>query len=265
MTYDPYTQAGTYWTAARDTEIRAIWPTMMSDAEVLARINAMPGRQIPEIRTVGARALKMSVFRPEEFAQEKKRQSALIGAAKREVRRLAGEIAPIPHERKYDDAFRAKVAELLAEGCSRSEIARQLSTRESPLTKSAMVGLVSRMGLAGPPPVRAAKPHTRSHRATAPRVDCGGRGLMGPQSLPAGMGLPAAPTEPPVFFDAIGGSGPRYVVPGQHQCCWPLGEPGKPGFGFCCADVTPGRPYCQPHSAIAYIPRPRPQLVAAVA
>jgi hypothetical protein len=31
-------------------------------------------------------------------------------------------------------------------------------------------------------------------------------------------------------------------------CCWPLGEPGTPGFRFCEAPGLPGRSYCEEHT-----------------
>ena len=37
------------------------------------------------------------------------------------------------------------------------------------------------------------------------------------------------------------------------QCCWPIGEVGKPDFHFCGARSEPGRPYCGEHCAVAYV------------
>lgn len=36
-------------------------------------------------------------------------------------------------------------------------------------------------------------------------------------------------------------------------CCWPIGEPGRPGFRFCDDLSVPGKPYCQHHAATAYV------------
>jgi GcrA cell cycle regulator len=36
-------------------------------------------------------------------------------------------------------------------------------------------------------------------------------------------------------------------------CCWPLGEPGTPGFHFCGVDALPGKPYCVQHAQLAYV------------
>lgn len=45
------------------------------------------------------------------------------------------------------------------------------------------------------------------------------------------------------------------VAPVRHRSCqWPQGEPRSEDFRFCGVPVTPGRPYCTAHCAIAYIP-----------
>lgn len=36
-------------------------------------------------------------------------------------------------------------------------------------------------------------------------------------------------------------------------CCWPIGDPGTPGFHFCGAKPLPGKPYCAEHAALAYV------------
>lgn len=37
------------------------------------------------------------------------------------------------------------------------------------------------------------------------------------------------------------------------SCCWPIGDPGTPGFHFCGAKPLPGKPYCAEHAALAYV------------
>lgn len=43
---------------------------------------------------------------------------------------------------------------------------------------------------------------------------------------------------------------------GPRTCCWPIGEPSRPGFRFCEGDPLTGKPYCTEHAALAYV-RPR--------
>ncbi|MBV8779471.1 MAG: global cell cycle regulator GcrA-like protein [Alphaproteobacteria bacterium] len=41
-------------------------------------------------------------------------------------------------------------------------------------------------------------------------------------------------------------------------CMWPHGHPGDDDFHFCGGQPVPGKPYCERHSAIAYI-KPKEQ------
>lgn len=54
---------------------------------------------------------------------------------------------------------------------------------------------------------------------------------------------------PPVLVNR----GPVAPVRYRH-CRWPYGEPKAEEFRFCGAPVTPGKPYCPVHCAIAYLP-----------
>ena len=44
----------------------------------------------------------------------------------------------------------------------------------------------------------------------------------------------------------------REVEWSRNRCCWPIGDPKLPGFSFCGTSITPGRPYCEEHSKLAY-------------
>ena len=44
----------------------------------------------------------------------------------------------------------------------------------------------------------------------------------------------------------------RNVEWSRNRCCWPIGDPKLPGFAFCGTPITPGRPYCEEHSNLAY-------------
>jgi GcrA cell cycle regulator len=38
----------------------------------------------------------------------------------------------------------------------------------------------------------------------------------------------------------------------KRECCWPIGEPGKPNFRFC-DTLTANRTYCDEHASLAYV------------
>jgi GcrA cell cycle regulator len=50
--------------------------------------------------------------------------------------------------------------------------------------------------------------------------------------------------------------------PAAGECCWPIGNPGKPSFSYCGDPARRGRPYCEAHSSVAYISQ-RTKLVSA--
>lgn len=41
---------------------------------------------------------------------------------------------------------------------------------------------------------------------------------------------------------------------GLCMCRWPIGEPSEPGFGFCGDRTKPGKPYCEAHCEVAFLP-----------
>jgi len=45
----------------------------------------------------------------------------------------------------------------------------------------------------------------------------------------------------------------RQVYGRVTECCWPIGEPRRAGFRFCCEPSKPGAPYCHTHCAQAYV------------
>jgi GcrA cell cycle regulator len=134
---------------------------------------------------------------------------------------------------------------LWAEGHSTAEIGRRMG-----ISKNAVVGKAHRLNLpARPSPIRreapgaAPRPAARPPRpAVAPRTTL-------PQAGPAAMVTPvaAAPAPPPVVVRPF----PRLAA--AKSCCWPIGEPGQPGFRFCTAEALTGKPYCPDHAAVAYV------------
>ncbi len=137
-----------------------------------------------------------------------------------------------------DDTI-ARLRAFWNEGHSTAEIGRRMG-----VTKNAVVGKAHRLdlpgrespirrGLAGPNAPRLPRP-SRAARPTLP-------------APPSALTRPAPallPPPPPARR--------RYGPPGQ-PCCWPLGEPGTPGFRFCESGTEQGRPYCPEHSSLAYV------------
>jgi GcrA cell cycle regulator len=44
----------------------------------------------------------------------------------------------------------------------------------------------------------------------------------------------------------------------NYDCRWPIGDPKQPNFHFCGGPNLPGRPYCEHHWRMAFLPaKPR--------
>ncbi len=128
------------------------------------------------------------------------------------------------------------------EGGSTAEIGRRMR-----ISKNAVVGKVHRLGLPRrPSPIRRDGSNPPRRTAT-PRVR--GPGLPPLPSVAAARPVPAT-SPPPVPPPAVVAPRP----PARQPCCWPIGEPGMPGFRFCDAPAKPGKPYCAEHAAVAYVP-----------
>jgi GcrA cell cycle regulator len=137
---------------------------------------------------------------------------------------------------------------LWAEGLSTAEIGRRMG-----VSKNAVVGKAHRLNLsARPSPIRRVPGQPAAPRAPRPvptrapprpafvahPFTVVGNIPPRPAPAPRPAALPA-PRPPPRLSNAA--------------CCWPVGEPGKPGFRFCEARALATKPYCEEHAALAYV------------
>jgi GcrA cell cycle regulator len=135
---------------------------------------------------------------------------------------------------------------LWAEGHSTAEIGRRMG-----ISKNAVVGKAHRLNLpARPSPIRreggsavVRQQPVRAARAAAPA----------PRStLPQVAEMSAARVAPVIApVRAVVRPFPRTAS--GRACCWPIGEPGQPGFRFCAAEALSAKPYCPEHAAVAYV------------
>jgi GcrA cell cycle regulator len=132
-----------------------------------------------------------------------------------------------------------------AEGHSTAEIGRRMG-----ISKNAVVGKAHRLNLpARPSPIRRGSLGAEPRQPVARPVRPAG---MAPRTtLPSSPVVvaavaPVAAPPPPVVRHF-----PRLSA--AKSCCWPIGEPGQPGFRFCTSDAIGGKPYCPAHAAVAYV------------
>ena len=148
----------------------------------------------------------------------------------------------------------ARLRALWAEGHSTAEIGRRMGT-----SKNAVVGKAHRLGLPPrPSPIRGKGTGTPRRPPPRPR---------GPTLPPLAGAAGAAPARPPSAAPrpaALAAPAPEPAQPpatvfkplaARHPCCWPIGEPGPRELRTCDGPAVPGKPYCQEHAALAYVPR----------
>jgi GcrA cell cycle regulator len=124
------------------------------------------------------------------------------------------------------------------EGLSASQVARQLGG----VSRSAVIGKVHRLGIAG---------------RDAPTRPMGGRPSTRVRATPGGVRRPQTlrtPREPAislprVAFEVAATASIHTLT--AHACRWPIGEPDQAGFGFCGRLRTGHASYCDGHAPMA--------------
>lgn len=151
-----------------------------------------------------------------------------------------------------------ELRELWDRGFTISEIGHRLG-----LSRNAVVGKAHRLELtARPSPI---KPKgTKKEIAPAPAVTLPAlisvpepeqmaiaqaqNKYLAPENITGNITAVEEPQEKPTAKVVL-------FKPLTHPCCWPLGDPRKPGFKFCGRHALTGHPYCQTHFEAAYLPR----------
>jgi len=140
---------------------------------------------------------------------------------------------------EWNDERTALLTRLWREGHSAAQVARQLQG----VSRSAVIGKVHRLGIAGrdlptAPRGLGARQRSAARAATSTVRRCGD------------VRAPRAPKPPPyVAFEANPTA--TLITLADHGCRWPIGEPDQADFGFC-GRLRAGRgSYCQGHSPMA--------------
>lgn len=128
------------------------------------------------------------------------------------------------------------------------------------VSKNAVIGKVRRLHLpprsspiqlplgSGTKPKRKRSTERRQGRPTCPAVTLH---ILGQQGLEMAVNNVLGQTELMEVFQH------QTLAPkpseSRGSCCWPIGDPGTPGFRFCEATAVLGKPYCREHCHVAYV------------
>ena len=136
-------------------------------------------------------------------------------------------------------------------GLSGGQIAKRLTAKfKSPVSRNAVIGKLSRLGLSDPSRVGATKKVSvgRIANAKPPRVSPPPAAEAPERPMGKDHGLTATAT---------------LATLGAHGCKWPIGDPRDADFGMCGRFRT-HHAYCEAHRKIAYQPEKVRQYVAGV-
>jgi len=146
----------------------------------------------------------------------------------------------------WSDERIAVLRRLWLAGSSAAEIAKALGR----VTRNAVIGKIHRLGLAGRVPPsgphrgRAARAPGQAVRRIAPRSPP-------PPSPPRPPAAPARARRPAVeTLEAVARVFDMTALTAR-TCRWPIGDPLRPGFGFCGDAVDGAGPYCRGHREVA--------------
>lgn len=139
---------------------------------------------------------------------------------------------------------------LWQEGLSASLIASRITNSGFPVTRSAVLGKIHRMGMSG----RAQMKPRVAVRGGSKRHKPRKQQPWAQFERKSAKLFQAAPFVP----------GPEIVVPldqrkgildlAENDCRWPIGDPQEPDFHFCNGRKVPGLAYCEHHARRAYQP-----------
>ena len=155
----------------------------------------------------------------------------------------------------WTSALIGKLRSLWDEGLSTAAIGVRMG-----FSKNAVVGKAHRLNLpARPSPIRSRCDRPKRERVSRTAIRLTTYGPPRPPS-PAPISRPA-PEVAPSFGRPVLPPRERFSLTGEpsraprngETCCWPIGEPGRPGSGFCGDPAVRGRPYCDEHCGTAYV------------
>ncbi|MBN3867423.1 GcrA family cell cycle regulator [Gluconobacter kondonii] len=221
------------WTDETIARLRDLWSQGLSTAEIGRQLSITKNAVVGKAHRLGLPP-RPSPIRNRKAADGEAGTTEAAPRRKSPSKAKAVEAAGSDLLAEGKDAAPAKAASGVVEKTAETPARKVPSAPEAP---KAPVQPVAAARVVSPVQKEAvaAAPH-REAPITPPKPE--------PRAAPA-----PRPAVPPRFSTA-GIDRPTRRGP---SCCWPIGDPGTPGFHFCGATPLPGKPYCAEHAAIAYV------------
>ncbi|WP_408871471.1 GcrA family cell cycle regulator [Gluconacetobacter sacchari] len=204
------------WTEETIARLRALWQQGLSTAEIGRQLSVTKNAVVGKAHRLGLEARPSPIRRP---------PAARAGTSGNAAAAPEMMTAAVPTVVAVPPVAVAPMAVVSAPVASVPVASAPVAPVVAPPVEAPAVVAVT--------PVRAAEPETVAEVAAPP-----------PAAVPARPETPRAPLR------AVSGPAPRRS---GLSCCWPLGDPGTPGFHFCGATPVPGKPYCAEHAQLAYV------------
>ncbi|MBB2190360.1 GcrA cell cycle regulator [Gluconacetobacter azotocaptans] len=209
------------WTEETITRLRELWQQGLSTAEIGRQLEVTKNAVVGKAHRLGLQARPSPIRRPAASARPTVKAPATPAAS-----------VPTPAQEVTAASVSTPVAPVAA-----TDVPSVPSVATQPPQPVAEVRPVAAAPVPPAPPVVA--PPVAAPRAEAPAASAADK-----------EAVPAARAEVRVPLRAVAPPAPRRS---GLTCCWPLGDPGTPGFHFCGATPVPGKPYCVEHAQLAYV------------
>lgn len=233
------------WTEETIARLRALWQQGLSTAEIGRQLSVTKNAVVGKAHRLGLQARPSPIRRPPASAGAAEPGEAVVAPAPA----LATASAPAT-----ETAAAASASVVVPPAVSPVVAATPAPVAVVP---SAVVPPVVAPVVPVAPRVAEAAPVVSPARQQAEPVP------QAPVRAEREPVVQAAPPSPPVVAPSVSRpETPRAPLravssPAPRRsglsCCWPLGDPGTPGFHFCGATPVPGKPYCAEHAQLAYV------------
>ncbi|MBO1359078.1 GcrA cell cycle regulator [Acetobacter sacchari] len=245
------------WTEETIARLKELWEQGLSTAEIGRQIGITKNAVVGKAHRLGLPARPSPIRRPGGKSASAKAADVEKSSAPAERTVAAAEVvaepsvsvvttAPAPAAVSVENALAPPIAaEPIQEASPAAEVAEAVLVVETTQVSIAAETVMEAPRSAAAAPVKAAEARpAASSPATANAVSR--EQVATPSPVPVKAAAPRA-----AFRNVV--NPPAESRRRGPSCCWPLGDPGTPGFRFCGAAPLAGKPYCAEHASLAYV------------